>query len=74
MIYFDINSITDLHSYFDYEKPVHPLITVIDFTNVDQSKPKPRAFYRMNLYSASCKKFEVINDEERTLTIFQKVQ
>lgn len=58
MEYFDINSVSELHSYFGYGKPIHPLITVIDFTKVDQSHPKPRALYRMNLYSASCKKFD----------------
>ncbi|WP_057940252.1 helix-turn-helix domain-containing protein [Algoriphagus resistens] len=58
MEYFDINSISELHSFFGYGKPVHPLITVIDLTKIDRSKRKPGFFYRLNLYSASCKKFD----------------
>lgn len=58
MEYFDINSISELHSFFGYEKPIHPLITVIDLTKIDRSKRKPGVFYRLNLYSASCKKFD----------------
>jgi AraC family transcriptional activator of pobA len=58
MEFVEISSISEIHTYFGYERPIHPLITVIDFVKVDWSIPRPKASYRMNLYSASCKKFK----------------
>lgn len=55
MEYMDINSISELHRFFCYEKPVHPLISVVDLTKIDRSNRKPNVFYRLGLYSASCK-------------------
>jgi len=54
----DIKSITDLHNFFHYDKPLHPLITVIDLAKVDRSHRKPGVGYRLNLYSIACKKIE----------------
>jgi len=57
MEYVDINSISELHEFFGYEKPVHPLISIVDLARVDRSKRKKgEVFYRLALYSTSCKK------------------
>jgi len=59
MEYVDIHSISELHSFYGYEKPAHPLITIIDWAKVDRSKRKQGdIFYRLNMYSVSCKKFK----------------
>lgn len=58
MEYIDIKSITELHNFFHYAKPLHPLITVIDLSKVDRSHRKAGAHYRLNLYSIACKKIE----------------
>src|SRR5690349_14126175 len=57
MEYVDIHSISELHTFFGYDKPAHPLITIIDWAKVDRSKRKQGdIFYRMNLYAVACKK------------------
>jgi AraC-like DNA-binding protein len=57
MEYIDINSISELHAFFGYDKPTHPLITIVDFAKVDRSKRKKGdIFYRLNMYAVSCKK------------------
>lgn len=58
MEYLDIHSISELHVFFRYDKPQHPLITVIDLSKVDRSHRKPGVAYRLNLYSIACKKVE----------------
>ncbi|WP_343631723.1 helix-turn-helix transcriptional regulator [Fluviicola sp.] len=58
MDYTDIQSISELHDFFRYEKPVHPLISVIDLAKVDRSHRIADAKYRLNLYSIACKKIE----------------
>lgn len=58
MGYIDIESVSALHEFFHYEKPRHPLITVVDLAKVERSQRKPDASYRLNLYSIACKKVE----------------
>lgn len=58
MEYTDIGSISALHDFFRYEKPLHPLITVVDLSKVERSHRIPGASYRLNLYSIACKKIE----------------
>ncbi|MBO9204905.1 MULTISPECIES: helix-turn-helix domain-containing protein [Niastella] len=59
MEYVDIHSISELHAFYRYEKPTHPLITIIDWAKVDRSqRKKGDIFYRLNMYSVSCKKFK----------------
>lgn len=58
MEYTDIKSITELHQFFRYTKPLHPLVSVVDLAKVDRSHRIEGAFYRLNLYSISCKKIE----------------
>ena len=56
MEYLDIKSISALHEFFCYEKPIHPLISVVDLARVDRSHRTPGASYRLDLYSVACKK------------------
>lgn len=58
MEYTDIKSITGLHAFFRYEKPRHPLISVVDLARVDRSDRVPDAAYRLDLYSIACKQVE----------------
>lgn len=59
MNYIDINSITELHSFYGYSKPLNPLISIIDLTKIDRSKRKKEpAFYRVALYTIACKKIK----------------
>ena len=58
MDYTDIKSISDLHDFFRYDKPLHPLISVIDLAKVERSHRVADAQYRLDLYSIACKKIE----------------
>ncbi|TLV04125.1 helix-turn-helix domain-containing protein [Dyadobacter luticola] len=58
MEYVDIKSISELHRFFNYEKPLHPLISVVDLAKVDRSQRKPDMLYRLNMYSVACKQIE----------------
>jgi len=59
MKYIDINSISELHDFYGYGKPTHPLISVIDLAKIDRSKRKAgEIFYRLGFHSLSCKKFD----------------
>lgn len=42
--YIDIKSIADVHKFYNYEKPKHPLITIIDLTKVAPDRPKEKYF------------------------------
>lgn len=58
MEYLDIQSIAELHKFFHYEKPLHPLISIVDLAKVDRSHRKEGESYRLDLYSVACKKIE----------------
>ncbi|MCF0072971.1 helix-turn-helix domain-containing protein [Dyadobacter sp. CY261] len=58
MQYTDITSISQLLSFFRYDKPVHPLIAVVDLAKVERSHRIPDAAYRLDLYSIACKQIE----------------
>ncbi|MGN8057712.1 helix-turn-helix domain-containing protein [Pedobacter sp. 22163] len=58
MEYFDINSVAELHNFFRYTKPLHPLITIIDMGLVDRTHRKPDVGYRLGLYSITLKKVD----------------
>lgn len=58
MEYIDIKSISQLLAFFNYDKPIHPLIAVVDLSKVDRSHRIPGAAYRLDLYSISCKKID----------------
>jgi AraC family transcriptional activator of pobA len=58
MEYLDIESITELHEFFRYGPPLHPLITIVDLAKVQRSHRKPGVSYRLNMYSVACKQIE----------------
>ena len=66
MAYIDIKSIAELHEFFHYDKPLHPLISIVDLARVDRSQRKPGASYQLDLYSIACKKIEGVFRYGRT--------
>ncbi len=54
----DIVSIAGVHTFYNYGKPNHPLITIVDLTKVEPDRPKEEVFYRTPLYTVICKRFE----------------
>ncbi|MBL0745544.1 helix-turn-helix domain-containing protein [Chryseolinea lacunae] len=56
----DIKSISEMHRFQGWEKPKHPLVSVV---NLVESKPKPPApgvSYRLGFYLISCKRYDGI--------------
>jgi len=56
-----ITSITELHDFYGYGKPKHPLISVVDLNKIDRSNYQKYALgtsYRMGFYTIFCKKFK----------------
>jgi AraC family transcriptional activator of pobA len=71
--YFDINSISELHEFYGYAKPLHPLISIIDLTKVDRSRRKKgETHYRLGFYSASCKRVNGTLKYGRTIYDFSE--
>ncbi len=57
--YVDINSISELHDFYGYAKPRHPLISLIDLAKVDRSRrPEEETLYRLYFYSIFFKTFK----------------
>ncbi|MFP9097786.1 helix-turn-helix domain-containing protein [Flavobacterium sp. RHBU_24] len=56
--YIDIKSISDVHRFYNCDKPKHPLITVLDLALVKPDRPDENTFYRTDFYSIVCKRFE----------------
>ncbi|MBS1659909.1 MAG: AraC family transcriptional regulator [Bacteroidetes bacterium] len=55
----EINTITELHDFYNICKPKHPLITVVDLAAVDRSGRTGKAIsYKFNMYIISCKRFK----------------
>ncbi|EDM34631.1 transcriptional regulator [Pedobacter sp. BAL39] len=55
----EVKSISRLHEFYGCAKPRHPLISVIDFGEIDRSTMRADIFeyaYRMDLYAIFCKK------------------
>lgn len=58
MKYIDIDSISELHAFNGYEKPLHPLVTVVDLHSISCENPRREQLsYRLNLYGITYKKF-----------------
>jgi AraC-like DNA-binding protein len=66
MEYVDIKSISVLHQFFRIEKPVHPLISVVDLGKADRSHRVPGSSYRLDFYTVACKKVEGLFGYGRT--------
>ncbi|WP_343633953.1 helix-turn-helix domain-containing protein [Fluviicola sp.] len=52
----DIGSITEVHRFYKYGKPKHPLISVIDLTQTQVDRPDEEVSYRTSFYILMCKK------------------
>lgn len=72
MKYVDIQSISALHEFFRYEKPLHPLISIVDLARIDRSHRVPEDVYRLNLFSVSCKKLKGLMKYGRTTYDFSE--
>jgi len=72
MEYQDIKSISELHEFFHYAKPLHPLISVVDLAKVERSHRKPGVGYRLDLYSVSCKILKGVMKYGRTTYDFSE--
>ena len=53
-----LQSISEAHRQFGYDKPKHPLISLLDFTTINPEAVASDAFYELSFYSISCKRFE----------------
>ncbi|GAB3638237.1 helix-turn-helix domain-containing protein [Hymenobacter arcticus] len=56
----ELTSISEAHKVFGYDKPKHPLISLVDFTKLKPEVVAADAFYQMAFYTISCKHFEGI--------------
>jgi AraC family transcriptional activator of pobA len=56
--YKDVKTIGDVHRLYNCGKPRHPLITVIDLTEVDRDRSNGDIFFRTGFYTVMCKKFD----------------
>jgi AraC-like DNA-binding protein len=57
--YIDIDSISELHRFYGYDKPKHPLITIIDQKEVNyDNRPRQGQLYRLGLYSVFYKRIK----------------
>lgn len=56
----DIHSISELHRFYGHATPKHPLISIIDLSNIDRARLPENIFgtsYRMAFYAVFCKKY-----------------
>lgn len=56
--FIDIKSVSELHRFYDIDKPKHPLVTVIDYTDVKPDRKNEDALYRTGFYMVMCKRIE----------------
>ena len=56
--YIDIKSISDVHKFYNCEKPKHPLISIIDLTGVNPDRLDKDVLYRTGFYNIMCKRFD----------------
>ncbi|WP_460909115.1 helix-turn-helix domain-containing protein [Spirosoma areae] len=54
----ELHSISEAHKVFGYDKPRHPLVSLVDFTKVKPKVTESEAFYQMSFYTISCKHFK----------------
>lgn len=58
--FIEIRSIDEVHRFYNYEKPKHPLISIIDLSKTSPNRPAGGGLYRTHLYTIMCKRFEGI--------------
>lgn len=54
----EIHSISEAHKVFGYDKPRHPLISLLDFTKIKPETVAEDEFYQPGFYCISCKRFD----------------
>jgi AraC-like DNA-binding protein len=54
----ELQSISEVHRQFGYDKPKHPLVSLVDLSKIKTETIAEDAFYQMSLYSISCKHYE----------------
>lgn len=52
-----VRSISEAHALYGFEKPRHPLVSLIDFRAIKPEVRDAAAFYQMAFYTVSCKEF-----------------
>lgn len=67
-----IRTISELHSMLGYEKPKHPLITLVDLTKVNTKPQEEEVFFAMDFYAIVCKSFEGTLKYGRSIYDFQE--
>ena len=54
----ELKSISEAHKVFGYDKPKHPLISLVDLATIKAEVAEVEANYQMAFYTISCKHFE----------------
>jgi len=54
----DIKTISDLHRFYGMPGPQHPLITIIDLSEVKRTRTSEEHYYRTDFYTISCKQYD----------------
>jgi AraC family transcriptional activator of pobA len=54
----DIQSMTEVHRFYNLEKPRHPLITIIDLAQTKPDRSQQQPYYRTGFYNIMCKRFQ----------------
>ena len=56
----ELHSISEAHKVWGYDKPLHPLISLVDLTKIKSQNSASGVSYQMSFYSISCKHYEGI--------------
>lgn len=72
LAFLDIPTVSAFHDHYDYGKPKHPLITIVDMPSADRKRPAGTVSYRLGLYSIVCKRFEGVLRYGRSTYDFQE--
>ena len=54
----ELTSISEAHQVFRYDKPKHPLISLVDLTTINPDVTEAETCYQMSFYTISCKRFD----------------
>ena len=54
----ELKSISEAHKAFGYDKPRHPLISLVDLSTIKPDVTEAEINYQMSFYTISCKHFE----------------
>ena len=71
-VYTDIRTISDVHKFYNCDKPRHPLISVIDLTTVNPERTGQDVLYRTGFYNIMCKRFDGVMKYGRSYYDFEE--